>query len=571
MDSNVPKGFLFNLCLRCAPGQTGVHQQMAACLANEPECWTQSPHQFVPTTGNECELGGDPHDQSEGHVETKRLKSHALLLRTEFQIISGAGEHLVAQFGYETQVNSGRIIIWHKPQPNSWLGEVFDKLNTFPLQCDLTIAYGEPIVSSLVSTWPAPSTFNVLLVRKQAEDGGLFRVYTSLEHHAGVMQALSSVMELTNLATVLDSRRTATQVAPNDEESAHPGWRKQNRMPSVPETFNSVSVAPEDAPWWRKLRSFTGLGFLVAVGYMDPGNWATDVAGGSKYGYDLLFVILCASLAAMFLQFLSIKLGVATGRDLAQACRDSFHPKVVLVLWVIMELAMIATDMAELLGAAIALYLLTGLPLPAGVVIMGIDVLFILVLQQRRLRLLESMVMMLTGLIFSSLLYVVILAQPNMQQVMLGFVPKSQLFTNPSELFVGISILGATVMPHNLFLHSSMVQSRKYARTIPGKQYATKYAAIDSSMSLTLAFFINAFILVAAAAAFSGQYSDTEDIFQAYDRLSVALGTNTASTMFGVALLASGQQASLTGTMRGQIVMEGFFGTLKSRHGSVDL
>lgn len=537
MDSNVPKGFVFHLCLRCAPGQQGAHQQTAACVALEPDCWTQSPHQFAPTTG--CELGGD-HDR-------------ALLLRTEFHITSGDGELLVAQFGRETQVGSGRITIWHEPQPSGWLGEVFDTLNTFPLQCDLTVFGGEPVVSSLVSAWPAPGALNVLLVRQHAEDaGGLVRVYSALEHHAEVVQAVSSASHH------LDSRRTATQVAPNDEESAHPGWRKPNRLPSVPETFNSVSVAPEDAPWWRKLRSFTGLGFLVAVGYMDPGNWATDVAGGSKYGYDLLFVILCASLAAMFLQFLSIKLGVATGRDLAQACRDSFHPKVVLVLWVIMELAMIATDMAELLGAAIALYLLTGLPLPAGVVIMGVDVLFILVLQQRRLRLLESMVMTLTGLIFGSLLYVVVLAQPNMQQVMQGFVPKSELFTNPGELFVGISILGATVMPHNLFLHSSVVQSRQYARTLPGKRYATKYATIDSSMSLTLAFFINAFILVAAAAAFAGHYSDTEDIFQAYDRLSVALGTSTASTMFGVALLASGQQASLTGTMTGQIVMEGF-------------
>jgi manganese transport protein len=287
------------------------------------------------------------------------------------------------------------------------------------------------------------------------------------------------------------------------------------------------------------------------------GNWATDVAGGARFGYDLLVAVLCASVAAMLLQFLSLKLGVATGRDLAQACRDSFHPRLVIALWLIVEIAMIATDMAELLGAAIALYCLIGLPLPAGVVIMGLDVMVLLVLQQKRLRILESVVMALTLIIIVSLTYIVALASPNWGDVFYGFVPKGELFTNSKQLFLAIGILGATVMPHNLFLHSSLVQSRQYPRTLSGKQYAVKYATIDSMLSLCLAFVVNAFILIIAAAAFHDAYQDTEDIFQAFDRLTIVLRTRAASIMFGIALLASGQQASLTGTLAGQIVMEG--------------
>jgi manganese transport protein len=327
--------------------------------------------------------------------------------------------------------------------------------------------------------------------------------------------------------------------------------------PSLPETYRTVNVAPENAPWWRKLGSFTGIGFMVAVGYMDPGNWATDVAGGSKFGYDLLVVILVSSVAAMFLQFLCVKLGVATERDLAQVCREFFPSKVVFVLWIIMEIAMIATDMAELLGAAIALNLLCGLPLAAGVVIVGMDVMVILFLQQARLRYMEALIMALTFLIFFSLLYIVILAQPNVSDVMAGYIPQGKMFTNPDELFLAIGILGATIMPHNLFLHSSLIQSRDYPRTESGKKYAVKFGGIDSSLSLSFACVINSFILIVASAAFAQSYGDTEDIFQAYDRLTLALGTQTASTMFAVALLASGQQASLTGTMAGQIVMEG--------------
>ena len=357
----------------------------------------------------------------------------------------------------------------------------------------------------------------------------------------------------------IDEERRDTEAGSDthDDDALPNAWRQPLVNPSLPETYNTVSVAPEDAPWYRKLLSFTGLGFIVSVGYMDPGNWATDVAGGSRFGYDLLFVVLCASLAAMFLQYLALKLGVATERDLAQACRDSFPVPVVWVLWVVMEVAMVATDMAELLGAAIGLYLLTGLALPIGVVVVGLDVLVILVLQEARLRFLEALVMLCTGLILACLVYIVVRAQPDGSAMMQGFLPSGPVFTNPDELFLAIGILGATVMPHNLFLHSALVQSRQYARTPSGRAYAVRFAAWDSALSLTLAFVVNALILVMGAAAFSGTLPDTEDIFQAYDGLEVVLGSSTPGTVFAVALLASGQQASLTGTLAGQIVMEG--------------
>ena len=335
------------------------------------------------------------------------------------------------------------------------------------------------------------------------------------------------------------------------------GWRRDVKDPSLPEHYARIAVANQNASFRKKIGSFSGIGFLIAVCYMDPGNWATDVAGGASFGYDLLFIILISSLTAMFLQFLSLKLGIAAQRDLAQACRDSFHPKVVFLLWIIMEIAIIATDMAELLGAAIALYLMTSLPLPAGVAVTCIDVFFILIFQSRNLRILEVIVAVLTFVIFILLLFLTIKSNPNWGQVFRGLVPTGSIFTNPNELFVAIGVIGATVMPHSLFLHSALVQSRGYERTLEGKKFAKFYGALDSNISLTFAFFVNSFLLILSAAAFHATEPNTSDLMQAYKLLSPLIGTQGANVLFGIALLASGEQASLVGTIAGQVIMEG--------------
>lgn len=335
------------------------------------------------------------------------------------------------------------------------------------------------------------------------------------------------------------------------------GWRKQQLENSLPESYASVQCAASDAVWWRKLFPFLGLGIMISAGFMDPGNWATDIAGGASFGYDLLFVVLVSSFFSMLLQHLALKLGVATGRDLAQACRDAYPTWIVAIIWVAMEIAIAATDLAELLGCAIALQLLFNLPLAAGVAITSADVLLILLVQQKQIRLLEGLVAILTLGITSIFIFELTAAKPNYTDVMTGFVPTQQLFTNASELYLAISIIGATVMPHNLFLHSATIQTRNYERNNSGRAMAIKYATVDSTVSLSVAFFVNAFILILAAAAFHSEHSDVADISTAYLLLSPTLGAKAASVLFAVALLFSGQQASFTGTLAGQIVLEG--------------
>lgn len=305
--------------------------------------------------------------------------------------------------------------------------------------------------------------------------------------------------------------------------------------------------------------AYMGPGLLVAVGYMDPGNWATDIAGGAQFGYTLLSVILISNLFAIVLQYLSVKLGVVAERDLAQACKDHFHPVVNFILWIFCEIAIAACDLAEVIGSAIALNLLFGIPLSVGVVITVIDVFLILFLQSRGFRYIESIVGGLIFIIFASFLYEIVLSKPEILPMLEGLIPKKEIVTNPSMLYIAIGILGATVMPHNLYLHSSIVQTRNYPRTTEGKKEALKFAGLDSSFSLMLAFFINAAILIISAATFhTTGNKDVADINDAYMLLTPLLGTTLASIFFGIALLASGQNSTLTGTLAGQIVMEGF-------------
>lgn len=336
------------------------------------------------------------------------------------------------------------------------------------------------------------------------------------------------------------------------------GWRHSRRANSLPEVFASINI-PKNAGFWRKLFAFTGPGLMVAVGYMDPGNWATDIAGGAQFGYALLSVVLISNLFAVVLQHLSLKLGIVAERDLAQACRDHFDPVTNFILWVFCEIAIAACDLAEVIGAAIALNLLFGIPLTWGVVITVIDVFIILFLQAKGFRYIESIVAGLIIVILGCFAYEIILSKPDIFPILSGLVPQKEIVTNPAMLYIAIGILGATVMPHNLYLHSSIVQTRNYERTTQGKKEAIKFATIDSTVSLFLAFFINAAILIVAAATFhtSGN-QDIADIHDAHEMLAPLLGTTLASIVFAVALLASGQNSTLTGTLAGQIVMEGF-------------
>lgn len=329
--------------------------------------------------------------------------------------------------------------------------------------------------------------------------------------------------------------------------------------PSLPESHSSVSVSSSIQPW-RRLLSFIGPGFLIAVGYMDPGNWATDLAAGSKYGYTLLFVVMVSNLMAILLQSLALKLGVATERDLAQMCRENYSRPVSLVLWIGAEIAIAACDLAEVIGSAIALQLLFGIPLIAGIIITSVDVLLILLLQHRGFRYLEAVVMVLIATIALLFGIEVALSRPEWAPLLISFVkPPRTLFSDPDMLYVAITILGATVMPHNLYLHSSIVQTRKYPRTPAGKKEAVRFSNIDSATSLTLALFVNAAILIVAAAVFHrGGHPEVAEIGDAYKLLAPMLGAAGASVMFAVALLASGQNSTITGTLAGQIVMEGF-------------
>lgn len=311
--------------------------------------------------------------------------------------------------------------------------------------------------------------------------------------------------------------------------------------------------------WPRRLLAFLGPGYMVSVGYMDPGNWATDIAGGAQFGYTLLAVILLSNLMAVVLQALAARLGIATGRDLAQACRDAYSRPVGIALWLACEAAIIACDLAEVIGTAIALKLLFGLPLLAGAILTGLDVLLILLLMRRGFRALEAFVIALLSIIFVCFAVQIAMAAPPIRDVLGGFVPSPEIVTNPAALYLAIGIIGATVMPHNLYLHSSIVQTRAYPRDEAGKRSAIRFATADSTIALTLALFVNAAILIMAAKVFHGTgHTGVQEIEEAHALLSPLLGVGLASTLFALALLASGLNSTVTATLAGQIVMEGF-------------
>ena len=368
---------------------------------------------------------------------------------------------------------------------------------------------------------------------------------------------------------------TSTSVA----TVASPAWRSRLDMASLPESNATIPV-PQGGSWVRRLLAFAGPGYMISVGYMDPGNWATDIAGGSKYGYTLLSVVLVSSLLAVLLQALSARLGIATGRDLAQACRDSYPRPVGIALWIACELAIIACDLAEVIGTAIALNLLFGMPLVVGALATALDAFLLLLLMQRGFRFLEAFIGALLLVIAVCFAVQIALASPPVAAVLGGFIPRAEVLTNPGMLYVAIGILGATVMPHNLYLHSSIVQTRAYPRTDAGRRQAVRWATVDSTIALTLALFVNAAILVVAAAVFhTSGHQDVAEIGDAHKLLSPLLGAGIASTLFALALLwayelnlyasallrlwdpallASGLNSTVTATLAGQIVMEGF-------------
>ena len=348
----------------------------------------------------------------------------------------------------------------------------------------------------------------------------------------------------------MDSRR---------RPESSPAWPSSaGHTPSLGEMNASVAV-PTGGHWWFRLLAFLGPGYMISVGYMDPGNWATDIAGGAQFGYLLLSVILLSNLMAIVLQGLSARLGIATGRDLAQACRDHYSRPVNLGLWLLCEIAIIACDLAEVIGTAIALKLLLGIPLLAGAIITAVDVVLVLLLMNRGFRALEAFVIALLLVIFGCFAIQMVIAAPPLQAVLAGFIPHAQVVTDPKALYLAIGIIGATVMPHNLYLHSSIVQTRAYPRTDAGRRSALRWAVTDSTIALMLALFINASILILAAAVFHAQgRTDVQEIEQAYELLAPMLGVGLASTLFAVALLASGINSTVTATLAGQIVMEGF-------------
>jgi len=345
-------------------------------------------------------------------------------------------------------------------------------------------------------------------------------------------------------------------VDPIVDSSALP--RPRVGAPSLPESHRTIAI-PSTASWLRKIFAFAGPGYLVAVGYMDPGNWATDLGGGSKFGYALLSVVLMSNLMAMLLQALSAKLGIVTGRDLAQACRESYSRPVAIGLWIVCEIAIAACDLAEVLGSAVALNLLFHIPLLFGVILTAMDILIVLLLQGRGFRLLEALVITLILAIAACFAYEIFFARPLWHEAAHGFVPSLDLFRNKEMLYIAIGILGATVMPHNLYLHSSLVQTRAFGFEPKQRREALRYAIFDSTFALGFALFINAAILVLGAAAFHSRgMHEVAEIADAYKLLTPVLGASLASVLFACALLASGQNSTLTGTLAGQIVMEGF-------------
>jgi manganese transport protein len=337
-----------------------------------------------------------------------------------------------------------------------------------------------------------------------------------------------------------------------------PLHRKTAATPSLPEVHRSV-IVPTGAGFWRKLLAFSGPGFLVAVGYMDPGNWATDIAGGSRFAYQLMFVLMMSNLIAILVQALAARLGIATQLDLAQACKIYYSRRTSIILWVLCEIAIAACDLAEVIGSAIALNLLFNIPLLIGVCLTALDVLAILYLQHKGFRYLEAVVVTLIGIIGGCYLIELLLVRPSVLEIAKGFIPTTQLLTNREMLYIGIGILGATVMPHNLYLHSSLVQTRAIDRTPEGIKTAMRYNFLDSFIALNLAFLINAAILIMAAGTFyRAGHTQVAEIQEAYHTLTPLLGTKLAAILFAVALLCSGQNSTLTGTLAGQIVMEGF-------------
>jgi manganese transport protein len=337
------------------------------------------------------------------------------------------------------------------------------------------------------------------------------------------------------------------------------GWRADAPVTKSLAEVNATVAIPPAGVWWRRLLAFVGPGYLVSVGYMDPGNWATDLAGGSKFGYTLLSVILLSNLMAILLQSLAARLGIVTDRDLAQACRATYSPAVNFLLWLACEAAIIACDLAEVIGTAIALKLLFGIPLIGGALIAALDAFLLLILMNRGFRFLEAFVIALLVVIAVCFTVQLAAAAPPVAEMLRGFVPKTEIFTNPEMLYIAIGIIGATVMPHNLYLHSSIVQTRAYERNDEGRREAIKWATTDSTIALMLALFINAAILVVAAATFhKSGHADVAEIGQAFELLSPLLGLGIASTLFAVALLASGLNSTVTATLAGQIVMEGF-------------
>jgi manganese transport protein len=336
------------------------------------------------------------------------------------------------------------------------------------------------------------------------------------------------------------------------------GWRTDRGEASLAEVHRSVAVR-STGPGWRRAAAFVGPGYLVAVGYMDPGNWATSLAGGSKFGYALLVVALVSNIMAIVLQSLCARLAIASGRDLAQACRDAFPRPVAYTLWFLAEVAIIATDIAEVIGTAIGLNLIFGIPLEIGVVITALDVFLILYLQRLGFRWVEALIITLLGVIAICFAIQIALADPNWGQVIRGFAPTTEIVTNPEMLYLALGILGATVMPHNLYLHSGIVQTRAYGETLPEKRQALKYATLDSTVALMFALVINASILILAAATFhkTGQ-TEVAELGEAHQLLGPLLGLAIAPTLFGIALLCCGINSTVTATLAGQIVMEGF-------------
>jgi manganese transport protein len=336
-----------------------------------------------------------------------------------------------------------------------------------------------------------------------------------------------------------------------------PGWLRDSSTPPLVEVFRSIRL-PKDAPTWRRFLTFVGPGYLVAVGYMDPGNWATSLAGGSQFGYTLLFVALLSNIMAIILQSLCARLAIGTGKDLAQACRDAFPSWIAWPLWALAEIAICATDLAEVVGTAIGLNLIFGIPLELGILITTLDVFLILFLQNKGFRWIEAFIISMLGVIAVCFLVQIVLADPNWGGVLRGFAPTTELVTNPNMLYLALGIIGATVMPHNLYLHSGIVQTRAYGESLPEKREALKFSIIDSTLALTFALTINASLLVLAAAVFFPRGEVVTDIGQASHLLTPLLGSTLAPILFGVALICCGLNSTVTATMAGQIVMEGF-------------